>query len=432
MKRDRAQPLSLPTASESTSRAGKRNSRSIHDVAGGFTKWALHRMLAASNNPPLSLMLWDGSEVHPEGTAPQARIIIKDRGALIKLLVNPDLQLGELYTTGRIEIEGDLIRCMELVSADLPDYEQRGWLPWLLAQLYLIKRNTLSRARENIQHHYDLGNDFYRLWLDEHMVYTCAYFPREAMSLEQAQIAKLDHVCRKLRLQPGEQVVEAGCGWGALALHMARNYGVRVKAYNISREQLAYARDRAKAEGLSDRVEFIESDYRDIDGRYDAFVSIGMLEHVGRRHFRELGAAIDRVLKPDGRGLIHSIGRNRPMPMNAWIERRIFPGAYPPSPSELAMIFEPWRLSILDWENLRLHYAETLRHWLERFDQRVDETRERFGEPFVRAWRLYLAGSTASFSIGELQLFQILFCRHNQNALPRSRDYMYADPPPDA
>lgn len=425
MKPNRTQPLGLPSSDNTATRDPVTGNSSTPNADSGAAVWLLRRLLAEAGNPPIALVLWDGREVCPESSNPQSRVFIADRGALIKLLINPDLQFGELYTAGRLRIEGDLTRTMEMINTSLSDYTQRGWLTWLLSQIYLIKRNTLARARDNIHHHYDLGNDFYRLWLDERMIYTCAYFPQPDMTLEQAQVAKLDHVCRKLWLQPGERVVEAGCGWGSLALHMARHYGVTVKAFNISREQLAYARDCAKAEGLDDRVEFIEDDYREIQGRYDAFVSVGMLEHVGRRHYPELGAVIDRVLAPNGRGLIHSIGRNRPQPMNAWIERRIFPGAYPPSPTELATIFEPWQFSILDMENLRLHYAETLRRWLERFDQQAERVGEQFGESFVRAWRLYLAGSTAAFNTGELQLFQIVFTRHLMNDIPMSRDHLY-------
>src|SRR6185295_4327164 len=213
----------------------------------------------------------------------------------------------------------------------------------------------------NVHGHYDLGNDFYRLWLDREMVYTCAYFPTPEVSLEAAQIHKMDLVCRKLHLRPGDRVVEAGCGWGALALHMAAHYGVTVRAFNLSSEQITYARDRAAREGLAARAEFIEDDYRNVTGTCDAFVSVGMLEHVGFSELSSLGAVIDRSLGAHGRGLLHFIGRNRPMPLNAWIRKRIFPGAYPPA---LAEVFDnvlgPWNLSVLDVENLRLHYARTL------------------------------------------------------------------------
>ncbi len=425
MKRNATQPLDAPLPSDNPPRTDVQVSAA--PSVSGLEKWLLGRLLQVTGHPPVNIVLWDGKAVSiPQRTA-APRLIISDRGALLKLAVNPDLYFGELYSEGRIQVEGDLVTLMETVGRTQPDYTQRSLWEKVLAELYLLRRNTVSRAQDNIHRHYDIGNDFYRLWLDEQMVYTCAYFPTPETSLEDAQIAKLDHVCRKLRLQPGEEVVEAGCGWGALALHMARHYGVKVKAFNISKEQLAHARERARQEGLENRVEFIEEDYRHIEGKYDAFVSVGMLEHVGPKHFRELGEIIDRCLKPTGRGLIHSIGRNRPAPMNSWIERRIFPGTYPPSLSEMKDIFEPWRFSILDLENLRLHYAETLRHWLNRFEANVDRVDEMFDQAFVRTWRCYLAGSIAAFSIGELQLFQVVFTRYDNNDIPWTRDFLYQD-----
>ena len=227
---------------------------------------------------------------------------------------------------GRLDVRGGLERVVEAVSrlSLLPSPIERITSPLSVA-------NDQTRARRNVHHHYDLGNDFYQSWLDDQMVYTCAYFEHPDVSLEDAQRAKLDLVCRKLRLQPGETVVEAGCGWGALALHMARAYGVRVKAFNVSREQIAYARERAAREGLASQVEFIDDDYRNVAGEYDAFVSIGMLEHVGLKHFGSLAEVLTRVLRrARGRGLLHFIGRDIPRPLNAWVVRRIFPGAYPP------------------------------------------------------------------------------------------------------
>jgi cyclopropane-fatty-acyl-phospholipid synthase len=198
-----------------------------------------------------------------------------------------------------------------------------------------------------------------------------------------------------------------------------------VRAYNLASEQIRYARERAAAEGLDRQVEYIEDDYRNITGQCDVFVSVGMLEHVGHAHYRTLGGIIDNCLVPAGRGLIHSIARDRPSPMNAWIERRIFPGAYPPTLHEMTEILEPWGFSILDVENLRLHYARTLEHWLKRFNDREDEVRARFDEDFVRAWRLYLAGSRASFTTGWLQLFQIVFSRTGNNDIPWTRNHLY-------
>jgi len=257
------------------------------------------------------------------------------------------------------------------------------------------------------------------------MAYTCAYYPTPEATLDEAQVAKMDHVCRKLRLRSGESVVEAGCGWGTLALHMARHYGVRVRAFNISHQQIVYARERALREGLSALVEYVEDDYRNVSGHYDAFVSVGMLEHVGVADYATLGQVVQRSLGGRGRGLIHSIGRNYPAPLQPWIEKRIFPGAYPPTLSEMAPIFEPWNLSILDVENLRLHYAQTLRDWLVLYESAAARVREMFDEKFVRMWRLYLAGSVAAFTTGTLQLFQVVFAPGESNDVPWTRAHLY-------
>jgi cyclopropane-fatty-acyl-phospholipid synthase len=294
-----------------------------------------------------------------------------------------------------------------------------GWL-------HRPRRNTLAGSRDNIHRHYDLGNDFYSLWLGRTMAYTCAYYPHADATLDEAQTAKMEHVCRKLRVSAGDSVVEAGCGWGSLALHMAGRYGAKVRAFNISREQIEFARRQAREAGLDRRVEFVEDDYRNITGRYDVFVSVGMLEHVGLDHYPELGGVIARSLAGDGRGLIHSIGRNRPEPLHPWIERRIFPGAYPPSLGEMMQIFEPSRLSVLDVENLRLHYARTLRQWMDRYESVFDKVCSMFSdEAFARMWRLYLAGSIAAFETGFLQLFQVLITKQDNNAIPLTREYMY-------
>ena len=401
-------------------------SRSNSSVTA-LDRWIARKMLDVVGNPPVVLKLWDGVDVSPHQDYPVAVLQYHSRGAMLQTLLNPELYFGDLYSSGQVSVSGDLVRFMEIIYYNLSTTVEKSWLRSFV--LWLQHRriaNNFDKARDNIYHHYDIGNDFYRLWLDKAEVqYTCAYFPDQAMTLEQAQVAKLHHVCRKLQLKPGDRVVEAGCGWGGLALFMARHYGVRVTAYNISREQVAFARERAVSEGLADRVEYVLDDYRNIRGQFDAFVSVGMLEHVGKRDFETLGAVIDRCLTPEGRGLVHSIGRNAPAPMNAWIERRVFPGAYPPSLKEMMTIFEPNHLSVLDVENLRLHYSLTLQHWLERYEQHQDEIAEMMDEAFVRTWRLYLAGSIAAFNAGQLQLFQVVFSRDRNNQVPWSREHLY-------
>jgi cyclopropane-fatty-acyl-phospholipid synthase len=379
-------------------------------------------------DPPLELVLWDGLRVSSSDGEIVASVRMADRGVLFGLLRDAQLYFGDAFSDGRIEIEGDLVRFLEVVYlAGARAEPRKSALRALGGLLHRPHVNTLTGSRDNIHHHYDLGNDFYSLWLGRTMAYTCAYYPTDATTLDEAQEAKMHHVCRKLRLRPGETVIEAGFGWGTLALHMARHYGVKVRAFNISHEQVQYARSRAQAEGLSSQIEYVEDDYRNVSGRYDAFVSVGMLEHVGVENYRELGGVVRRSLGSNGRGLIHSIGRNRPARLNPWIERRIFPGACPPSLGQMMQIFEPWDLSILDVENLRLHYAQTLIHWLQQYEVQVDRVRGMFDEKFVRMWRLYLAGSIAAFTTGTLQLFQVVFAPSDNNAIPLTRAHLYTD-----
>jgi cyclopropane-fatty-acyl-phospholipid synthase len=376
-------------------------------------RWALRRIQQTVRGAPIRFVLWDGFEIRTT-EPPVGTIEFRNRHALFSWVRDPDLNFGETYMFGAVDIRGDLLAMLEAIYREPPS-PTRFWQRWQAP-------NTFRLARKNVHHHYDLGNEFYKLWLDREMLYTCAYFPTPECSLEDAQIAKMDLVCRKLQLRPGERVVEAGCGWGALALHMAQRYGVTVQAFNVSTEQIAYARACAKAAQLADRVTFIEDDYRNVTGRHDVFVSVGMLEHVGLANFEALGDAINRTLTDAGRGLLHFIGRNRPAPLNRWIRRRIFPGAYPPTLKEVCEhVLEPASLSVLDVENLRLHYAVTLDHWRSRYERAADQVRSLFDEPFVRAWRLYLAGSQAAFTTGWLQLFQVVFARGNSNAIPWTR-----------
>jgi cyclopropane-fatty-acyl-phospholipid synthase len=387
----------------------------------------LQQLLRKLSGPPLRIVLWDGTEIVCGERTAIATLFVRTRGAFYRMLWDPNLHFGDDYASGELDIEGDVVQFVNTLYTATAD------IPMGAAGLKIFpgerrpRRNTLKASREHIHHHYDIGNEFYRLWLDAEMQYTCAYFPDADVTLETAQIAKLDHVCRKLRLGPNDTVIEAGCGWGGLALHMARRFGVRVRAFNISEEQVRFARERAQREGLADRAEYVLDDYRNIDSRCDVFVSVGMLEHVGVDNYRELGEVIHRSLAEDGRGLVHTIGRNRPGYMHPWIERRIFPGAYPPALSEMMQIFETRRLSVLDVENLRPHYALTLHHWLQRFEAAREDVRAMYDERFVRMWRLYLAGSQAAFVSGELQLFQVLFARPTVSNWPLTRAWMYRD-----
>ena len=394
-------------------------------TANVLDRWLLRTMMAALPHSGYEVELWDGSRA---GDATGMRVRIRDRAALWHVVRNPALHFGDLYADGRIEVEGDLVtflkRTYAALDAGRAARDSAWWNFWIDPA---PRSRSVAAARGNIQRHYDLGNDFYGLWLDQaSMQYTCAYFPQPGMTLAAAQRAKMDHVCRKLRLRPGMRVFEAGCGWGGFALHMAREYGVEVRAWNISHEQVRFAAGRAREEGLGGRVAYVEDDYRNISGECDAFVSVGMLEHVGPENYGALGQVIDRCLAPHGLGLIHTIGRNRPEAMNGWIERRIFPGAQPPSLGEMMAIFEPYGMSVLDVENLRLHYAQTLHHWMARYLDAFDQVEQQRGRGFARAWHLYLAGSIAAFNTGCMQLFQVLFARAGNNDLPASRRHLYS------
>ncbi len=390
-------------------------------------RWLTRKMIEVVGSPPVRISLWDGVEVTPPCSNPIGVLVYHDRGALLKTIADPELHWGDLYSSGRVSFEGNLADFMAEIYRGIYGRGKGSWLRQLI--LWLGHRrifNSFDKAKENIYHHYDIGNDFYKLWLDnEEMQYTCAYYPQANMTLEQAQVAKLHHICRKLQLKPGDTVVEAGCGWGGLARFMAKHYGVKVTAYNISKEQVKYAKQRALYEGLTDKVEYVLEDYRNIQGKFDVFVSVGMLEHVAKRDYRELGEVIKRSLKPNGRGLVHSIGRVISGPMNAWIERRIFPGACPPTLSEMMNIFEPNELTTLDVENIRLHYSRTLQDWIIRYENHEEEITSMMDEEFYKAWKLYLHGSKAAFDVGELQLFQVVFSHTENNFIPWSREHVY-------
>jgi|SRR5690554_1176305 len=411
--------LTLPTESA-------RADRDPHS----YERWLVAKLLRMTGSPPVRFQLWNGEVIESDNRNIDFTLHLADPKALFSLVANPNLAFGDLYSAGRIRVDGELPDLMESLYRSVHAARQK-WPKWLDAfwRNHNPRSTGIPEAKENIHHHYDLGNDFYRLWLDQAaMQYTCAYYERPDLTLEQAQLAKLEHVCRKLRLKPGMRVVEAGCGWGGLARYMASHFGVTVDSYNISREQLVYAREQARKEGLEKLVNYIEDDYRNISGQYDAFVSVGMLEHVGKENYPELSEVIKRSLKPNGIALLHSIGRNRPTLMNTWIEKRIFPGAYPPGIGELVAICEQGGFSVIDVENLRLHYAQTLSHWRERFTTHESEVTDMYDEHFVRAWHMYLAGSIAAFRVGSLQLFQVVFTHEGNNQLPRNRHDLYTFP----
>lgn len=366
--------------------------------------WLVQRQVAPAG---VGVELWDGAHVPGSPSPPVGDLVVHDRRTLVGLATHPDLYFGEAYMAGGLDVRGPfepVLEALSRLSAPEPTWRTR-------LMTAIARPTTLGDARRYVHEHYDLGNDFYSRWLDANMFYTCAYFAHPDQTLDAAQAGKADRVCRKLHLQKTDHVVDAGCGWGGFALHAARHVGCRVTAFNVSREQLEFARARAKREGLDQLVSFVDDDYRNITGQCDAFVSLGMLEHVGQRQFDDLARVLARVVRRhDGRGLLHFIGRDVPCPLNAWLRRRIFPGAYAPTLGEVtSRVLAPAGMSVVDVENLRLHYARTLAHWSERYEASVDAVRSELGTPFARAWSLYLAASQAAFASGWLQLYQVVF-----------------------
>jgi cyclopropane-fatty-acyl-phospholipid synthase len=387
---------------------------------------AIARRLHAALDPArVRLELHDGFALGPARGEALVAVRLTDSRAPFELAFDPQLAFGDLYASGRMQVEGSLV---DLVSATDDAPPRLGLRDWLTREAAPRGRaQALGRAAANARHHYDVGNAFYALWLDERMLYTCAYFAEPEWTLEQAQLAKLDHVCRKLRLAPEQRVLELGSGWGSLAIHMARQYGARVRAFNVSREQVAFAREQAEKQGVASRVEFVRGDYRDASGRYDAIASVGMLEHVGPSHYDELGRLIERTLAPHGLGLIHTIGRSQPSPLNRWIATRIFPNAHPPALSEMMRIFEPHGFAVLDVENLRRHYERTAACWLERYQANRRAISALVPEETARAFELYLAATVAAFRGAWLCLYQVVFTRARNDAIPWTRADLYGN-----
>ncbi len=372
-----------------------------------------------------------------DGTGVPVHVEIRSARAELAITVDPSLALPEAYMDGDLEIiEGDIYEFLRIAYQNMPhEGVDAVWSRALEGLRFGFRRfqqiNTAARARRNVHRHYDLSGELYRLFLDEDMQYSCAYFERPDMTLEEAQEAKKRHVAAKLLMtRPGLTTLDIGSGWGGLGLHLARSHGADVLGVTLSTEQLAVAQQRAHAEGLDRQAHFELRDYRDLQERFDRIVSVGMFEHVGVNHYAAFFEKAASLLKPDGVMLLHSIGRSYgPVATNAFIRRHIFPGGYIPALSEVLPAIEQAGLKVTDVEILRLHYAETLKHWRMRFLANRERAKALYDERFCRMWEFYLAASEASFRWQDLMVFQIQIA--NQHAsVPITRGYIEANEKP--
>ncbi|MFV2053475.1 class I SAM-dependent methyltransferase [Aliiroseovarius sp. YM-037] len=377
----------------------------------------------------LSVTMPDGSTHHfGDGAGDKVAVTITEPEVLRRFLLSPELAIGEAYTDGHLTIEDDdLYGLIALGTKNLTLGKGHGLERLIAPMMRRINQfNPMSRARRNVAHHYDLSGALYDLFLDKDKQYSCAYFRDPNFTLEQAQEAKKAHIAGKLRLQPGMRVLDIGCGWGGMALTLARDYGVNVVGVTLSEEQHKVGTDRVRAAGLEDKIDLRLTDYRKVTEDFDRVVSVGMFEHVGVPHYREYFNAVHDRLTEDGIALIHTIGRAGPPGRTSpWIDKYIFPGGYVPSMSEAMQAIEREQLWTTDVEVWRLHYAETLRHWHDRFMANIDKVKEIYDERFCRMWRFYLIASELTFRHAQQVVFQFQLAR-KQDAVPLTRDYLYA------
>ncbi|KNX40974.1 Cyclopropane-fatty-acyl-phospholipid synthase [Roseovarius tolerans] len=364
------------------------------------------------------------------GDGPEAAVTLHDATLPRQIVISPEMAIGEGYMDGTVTFDGDDV--YGFLSLAIMNIAAQGQ-PWFRRPLEGMRRltrrldqfNPVTRSRSNVAHHYDLSGELYDLFLDDDRQYSCAYFARPDMTLEEAQAAKKAHIARKLLIKPGMRVLDIGCGWGGMGLTLARDFGADVTGVTLSREQHAMAKARAEKAGLSDKARFELMDYRDVAGQFDRIVSVGMFEHVGVPHYDEYFASVHRLLRPDGIALIHTIGRaGPPGATSPWITKYIFPGGYCPAMSEATAAIEHHHLVTTDVEVWRLHYAETLREWRRRFEANIDRVRALYDDRFCRMWRYYLIASELTFRLNNQVVFQFQMSP-KQDAVPLTRDYLY-------
>lgn len=405
-------------------------------------KGLFHNLFSQANGMPFSITYPDRTTVK-YGGAGEAKfnLIFKTKKAMRAMLVNVDLGFGEAYMLGDIDLEGKMTDLMTMVmTTDLLSafrkvvYHPANILRHLPSHAsvfwhYLYQRHTYENDKRFISEPYDLGNKFYALWLDKDMQYTCGYFKTPQDSIDLAQEQKREQICRKLRLQPGQTLLDIGCGWGGMLIYAAQHYGISGVGVTLSKEQAEESNRRIKDAGLQERIHVEHADYRDLpkQGRvFDRVVSVGCLEHIGKPNHGLFFSIAKQSLKPDGTFVLHTIGKLKPGSPFAFGNKHVFPGVYTATLVEISQCLSKLDMRIQDVENMRLHYSYTIQRWLDAFEAHVDEIRALFNEQVVRLFRIYLSHGVAFMRYGGNELYQIIITPGIDNERPLTRDYLYA------
>ena len=382
-------------------------------------------LLSKSFSIPVKINYWDGESVVYGDGEPEVTVTFKEVIPIKEITRNASVALGEAYMDGRIEIDGSIQKLIKSAydSADSFFYNSK-------LKRFMPKQSHSERhSKYDVQKHYDLGNDFYKLWLDPTMTYSCAYFEHPADTLEQAQLNKVHHIIKKLHPEPGKRLLDIGCGWGTLMLTAAKKYGLDVSGITLSEEQYKFVQQKIKDEGLQDHARIYLEDYRDLKAEpFDYITSVGMFEHVGQENLATYFKTIAKYLRNDGRALIHGITRQQGGAYNGWINQYIFPGGYIPGLNENLQHIVDAGMQVFDLETLRRHYQRTLENWDANFNAHRQQIQDKMGEKFVRMWDLYLQACAASFESGNIDCIQYLISKGPSGTnLPMTRDYIYAD-----
>lgn len=389
-----------------------------------IAKVVFEQVMSKAGHGPFAVTYADGITKKFGQGKPKFTVTLRDDKVISDIVKKFDLGFGEAFMKGDLETD-NLDELLKFAYANERDFKK------ILGKKsgYRFVRNIRSKQAEQIESHYDLGNDFYELWLDKAMVYTCGYFRKTTDSLDTAQEQKLDHVLRKLQISKGQEFIDLGCGWGGLVIRAAKEFGAKGIGVTLSKEQYEYAKERAKKEGVEKLVKFYHMSYQDaptLGKTFDRVISVGMLEHVGRSNHREFFETIDTLLNPQGIAVVHSITQQTEEDMPAWIDKYIFPGGYVPSVREVTHLLPEYDFHITDYESLRLHYVRTLDEWTRKFEKNLPKVRKLgYDENFIRMWRLYLRGSSNSFNYGTFDLSQFVFTKGLKNDLPMTREALY-------